>query len=93
MKTCSNLDIKQIFTSSNNPKGDADTERMMRTMKEELIWPRKWENESELSLALNKWVEYYNRSYLHSAYGYHSPEEKEAEFYSKNNLKKQLSDS
>jgi transposase InsO family protein len=25
MKTCSNLDIKQIFTSYNNPKGNADT--------------------------------------------------------------------
>jgi hypothetical protein len=32
----SNLEIKQKFTSYNNPKGNADTEKMIRTMKEEL---------------------------------------------------------
>lgn len=31
------LGIKQIFTSFNNPKGNADTQRMVRTMKEELV--------------------------------------------------------
>ncbi|MDI6714307.1 MAG: hypothetical protein QMD43_04675 [Thermodesulfovibrio sp.] len=30
--------IEQIFTSYDNPKGNADTERVMRTIKEELIW-------------------------------------------------------
>jgi putative transposase len=37
MKDCTSLHLKQIFTSFNNPKGNADTERMMRTMKEALI--------------------------------------------------------
>jgi len=64
MKTCSNLDIKQIFTSYNNPKGNADTERMIRTMKEELFWLREWENEKELTQELDKWVEYYNKMRL-----------------------------
>ena len=73
MKACSNLDIKQIFTSYNNPKGNADTERMIRTMKEELFWVREWDNERELGLELDKWVGYYNRSYLHSAHGYRTP--------------------
>ena len=73
MKTCSNLDIKQIFTTYNNPKGNADTERMIRTMKEELFWLREWENESELTLELDRWVDYYNRSYLHSALRYRTP--------------------
>jgi len=27
-----------IFTSYDNPKGNAETERMMRTIKEEVIW-------------------------------------------------------
>jgi putative transposase len=88
MKACSNLDIKQIFTSYNNPKGNADTERMIRTMKEELFWLREWENERELSLELDKWVNYYNKSYLHSALGYKSPSRKEAEFYSKEKQQK-----
>jgi len=85
MKTCSTLEIKQIFTSYNNPKGNADTERMIRTMKEELFWLREWENERELSFELDKWVEYYNRNYLHSAHGYKSPVQAETEYY-KNNI-------
>jgi len=88
MKACSNLEVEQVFTSYNNPKGNADTERMIRTMKEELFWLREWTNERELGHELDKWVNYYNQSYLHSALGYKSPAQKEAEFYSKNNSKK-----
>ena len=61
---------------------------MIRTMKEELLWLREWDNERELSLELNKWVEYYNKCYLHSALEYKTPAQKEAEFYSKYNSKK-----
>jgi transposase InsO family protein len=42
MKACSSLKVNQAFTSYNNPKGNADTERMMRTLKEELLWLREW---------------------------------------------------
>ena len=81
MKTCSNLEIQQIFTSYNNPKGNADTERMIRTMKEELFWLREWESEREICLELNKWVQYYNWSYLHSALGYRTPVQVEERYY------------
>jgi putative transposase len=37
MKACSTLSIHQAFTSYNNPKGDADTERVIRTLKEECL--------------------------------------------------------
>jgi len=50
-------------------------------MKEELIWLREWKNERELSLKLDKWVEYYNRNYLHSALGYRTPIQVEEEYY------------
>jgi len=81
IKTCSNLDIQQIFTSYNNPKGNADTERMIRTMKEELFWIREWSSEREISLELDRWVEYYNRNYLHSVLGYRTPMQVEEEYY------------
>ena len=32
------LDIEQIFTTYNNPKGNAETERMIRIIKEEVLW-------------------------------------------------------
>ena len=81
MKACSNLEVEQVFTSYSNPKGNADTERMIRTMKEELFWLREWENESELSRELDKWVDYYNRNYLHSAHGYRTPAQAEEDSF------------
>lgn len=38
---CRALNVRQIFTSYNNPKGNADTERVIKTLKEDLIWPRE----------------------------------------------------
>jgi transposase InsO family protein len=83
MKACSNLEVHQAFTSYNNPKGNADTERMIRTMKEELFWLREWDSEPQLSHELDKWVEYYNMNYLHSARGYRTPIRVEEEYYKK----------
>jgi transposase InsO family protein len=81
MKTCSNLEVQQVFASYNNPKGNADTERMIRTMKEELFWLREWESEKELGCELDKWVDYYNSYYLHSAHGYRTPVQVEDVYY------------
>jgi len=81
MKACSNLEVQRVFTSYNNPKGNADTERMIRTMKEELFWLREWESERELSFELGKRVDYCNRNYLHSAHGYRTPVQVEEEYY------------
>lgn len=41
----------------------------------------KWENDRELSLEPDKWIEYYNKNYLHSALSYKSPVQAEAEYY------------
>lgn len=73
MKACSDLKVDQAFTSYNNPKGNADTERMMRTLKEELMWLREWPSSTELKKELDRWIEYYNENYLHSALGYRPP--------------------
>jgi putative transposase len=80
MKTCRELGIHQAFTSYNNPKGNADTERVFRTMKEELLWLREWTSPFELSDALRVWISYYNGNYLHSALGYKAPNKFEEEY-------------
>jgi transposase InsO family protein len=85
MKACRELGIHQAFTSYNNPKGNADTERVFRTMKEALLWLREWSSPFELADALQGWISYYNGKYLHSALGYKSPNKFEEE-YSKNQL-------
>jgi len=37
MQACSTLGIKQIFASWTNPKGNAATERVIKTLKEDLV--------------------------------------------------------
>lgn len=73
MKDCRAMQIEQAFTSYNNPKGNADTERLMRTMKEECLWLREWSSPLEIIAALEKWIPYYNEQYLHSTLGYKPP--------------------
>lgn len=80
MKSCNTLRIKQIFTSYNNPKGNAETERSIRTLKEELFWIKEWQGVKQVEDALDKWVDNYNKTYLHSALGYKSPEWVEENF-------------
>jgi transposase InsO family protein len=81
MKSCREMGINQAFTSYGNPKGNADTERVFRTMKEELLWLREWHSPFELTEALGRWVKEYNRSYLHSSLGYKSPMKFEEEHH------------
>lgn len=76
------LGIEQIFTSYDNPKGNADTERVIRTIKEELLWLNEFESFEESKRRINEWIQVdYNRLYVHSALGYMSPKEYEDLFY------------
>ena len=83
MKDCGMLGIKQAFTSYNNPKGNADTERFMRTLKEEFAWLREWKTPFTFSKELDEWVNYYNTQYLHSTLGYKTPNMFEGMFFQK----------
>ena len=60
MQACSNLGILQAFTSYNNPKGNVDTERVMRTLKEECLWLKEWRCPFELIYALELGITYCN---------------------------------
>ena len=73
MKNCALLGIEQTFTGYNNPKGNADTERLIRTLKEELVWLSEWHSPFEFIQALERWVDDYNNEYLHSALNYKTP--------------------
>ena len=73
MQACSVLEIKQIYASYNNPKGNADTERVMRTIKEDFIWVREFSSPIEFTEAFKKWVEGYNTDYPHSSLNYMTP--------------------
>ena len=83
MEATSLMGIEQIFTSYNNPKGNAETERVFRTLKEEIIWTREYESMSQLQKAIQEWISYYNTSYLHSSLGYKPPLQIEEEYKGK----------
>jgi putative transposase len=87
LKLTAILDIEQIFTSYNNPKGNAETERFMRTLKEELLWLEEFAGLDEAHEKLSVWIDFYNHRYLHSALGYKSPMEYE-QLYQEDNLGK-----
>lgn len=78
------MGIKQAFTSYNNTKGNADTERFMRRLKEELVWIHEWQTPMAFFAALNNWIQKYNASYLHSSLGYKPPMVFESNFYQNN---------
>jgi putative transposase len=82
MRVCATLGIHQAFTSYNNPKGNADTERVIRTLKEECLWLQEWTCPFELIRAVGRWITDYNEHYLHSALGYKTPSQFEREYYS-----------
>ena len=81
MEACSTLEIHQAFTSYNNPKGNADTERFMRTLKEACLWLQEWTCPFALAHALRMWSDDYNEHYLHSALGYQAPRQFERAYY------------
>ena len=81
MEACSTLEIHQAFTSYHNPKGNADTERVIRTLKEEGLWLQEWTCPFALVSALAAWIDDYNAQYLHSALGYTPPRQFEREYY------------
>jgi putative transposase len=81
MRTCGTLGVQQAFTSYNNPKGNADTERVIRTLKEECLWLQEWTCPFTLASAFTAWIDAYNEHYLHSALGYKAPRQFEREYY------------
>ncbi|MCD6134071.1 MAG: DDE-type integrase/transposase/recombinase [Candidatus Omnitrophica bacterium] len=91
MQACKDSGIKQIFTSYNNPKGNADTvcqrqirlrrKRVIRTLKEDLIWIRESHSVEELRQNLKVWIGNYNAVYPHSSLNYKTPLQYEEDYY------------
>jgi transposase InsO family protein len=86
MRECRALGIRQAFTAYANPKGNADTERLIRTIKEELCWLQEWSSVKELATEIEKFVEYFNEQYLHSAIGYKTPNKFENQWFENNQI-------
>jgi len=64
-------------------KGNADTERAIRTIKENLVWPNEFATPFELQSALDKWMNDYNADFPYPSIGYKTPCEFEQKELSK----------
>jgi hypothetical protein len=74
MEACRVLGIiPQALTHDNHPKGNADTERVMRTLTEACLWLQEWTTPVELVKAQANWIANYNEYYLHSSLGCETP--------------------
>lgn len=85
MKNCQVLGIKQIFTTWSNPKGNSDTERVIRTIKEDLFWSYDWDNPFDLDDRLNNWVSDYNSDYPHQFLNNFTPKQ-----FNQNHMNREL---
>jgi len=55
------------------PEGNGCAERFIRTLKEQLLWIRRFRNVEELQAALQEWLVKYNERWLVARHGYQTP--------------------
>lgn len=71
--------VLHTFAPVGRPTGNAVVERLIRTLKEEVVWLRDWKNAAELRAALEEWVRRYNTRRPHQALDWKTPAEVRAE--------------
>jgi len=72
--------VKGQYTGYDAPDDNAYVERVIRTIKEEEIWPNQYDTLSEAREAIEAYVKYYNEQRIHSALDYQTPSEVAAAF-------------
>ena len=70
--------VRGQYTAYAAPDDNAYVERVIRTIKEEEIWPNSYDMWSEAHDAIDQYVRWYNQTRIHSALDYRTPNEAEA---------------
>jgi len=76
--------VRGQYTGYDAPDDNAFVERVIRTIKEEEIWPNVYESWSEAHAAIDRYVRWYNEERIHSALDYRTPCEVEQEWFALN---------
>jgi putative transposase len=71
--------LDHTYAPVGRPTGNAVAERVIRTLKEEVVWLRDWESIDELRAAVLAWMKRYNEQRPHQALGWKTPDEYRAE--------------
>jgi len=72
--------VRGQYTGYDAPDDNAFVERVIRTIKEEEIWPNVYDTWSEAHEAIDRYVHWYNEQRIHSALDYRTPCEVETKW-------------
>lgn len=75
---CRRWGVVHTFAPVARPTGNAVAERVIQTLKVELLWTRDWESIAELETAIREWVDRYNNERPHQALGWRTPAQQRA---------------
>ena len=76
---CRRWGIEHTFAPVGRPTGNAVVERLIRTLKEEVIWLRDWDTVEQVREAVAAWLVRYNERRPHQALNYKTTSEYRAE--------------
>lgn len=65
--------VAHTYAPVGRPTGNAVVERVIRTMKEEVLWLKDWEDAAEVAAAVEAWRATYNAQRPHQALGWQTP--------------------
>ena len=75
---CRTWGLVHTFAPVARPTGNAVAERLIQTLKVELLWTRDWESLDELHEAIAEWVVRYNQQRPHQSLAWRTPAEQRA---------------
>jgi putative transposase len=75
---CATWAVDHLFSRVGRPTGNALAERLIKTLKVELIWTRDWDSLEDLRRAVAAWMNTCNHERPHQALGWLTPAEKRA---------------
>lgn len=75
---CGRWGLVHTFAPVARPTGNAVVERLIQTLKVELLWTRDWESLEELHEAIAEWVVRYNEERPHQSLAWRTPAEQRA---------------
>lgn len=75
---CRSWNVEQTFSPPGRPTGNAIAERLIQTLKVELVWTNDWDSLEELRAALEAWQLVYNGERPHQSLKWRTPNEQRA---------------
>jgi len=76
---CLGIDSSPAFVRA--PEGNGYAERIIRTLKEQVLWVHQFDNAEALRKALVDWAEIYNTQGLIERHGHITPAQARARYY------------